>query len=356
MTQSSTSSLPQTRPAQQARILWQVRCDTPVGRRLLPIASGVIVPTGRGSRTAIRRIGLSTGDTLWEATLDAPAAASIARTGRTLAVPLTAGRLASLDILDGAPTPFSWQRVMGELADPVYAHGGRVYLRLMPGTGARLVAFEVGRDAPLWTVTDPTRGASGTRLAVTRDRLIVAGAATRETVSVTAFDLADGQLRWQQDKLDGQLLDLWALAGVIDVLTSEEGLFGLDAETGAIRSHRHADLPSPRAWLAGDSLLALTKQKSEQTLFCMNAMGEQVTGRLREPQDRLERVIGAHPGEVLVSRPGGAPALYRLPGLEPIALPEADAIGPTHSVTWARDVAYLVSEDRHTITALELQA
>jgi len=336
-----------------AHALWQVRLDAPVSQALMPLADGVLVPLRRGARASIRRMHVDDGENVWETMFDGPLVAGLARTGDVVAVPLTEGRLVALDVQDGSGHEVQWAQQMGEFCDPVLARQGKVYVRLMSGTGTKVQAFQVGQPSPVWGVEDPTASAPDARLGHAQGVVVMAGTNGSKQVTVAGLDDDSGALKWTNGDAEGKLQDLFTVTNLIDVVTDADGILGVNARTGKTRNQRFADFPFERAFEVGETLLMVTKAKGQRVMFAFSSLGEQIQGRLREP---LERIVGCSPSEVLVTMADGTPALYSLPDLKPVEMPEADVIGPCNQVAFARDVAYFVSEDRHTITAIDLEA
>lgn len=338
---------------QRARIIWQLRVDGVIARRPLALGDGILVPMMREGDIVVRRIHVFDGGTEWETVLDGPGTTDIARTGSTVIVPLTGGRLASLRLEDGMPTEWMWDRVMGEFTDPITARGGRCFVRLMPGTGARLACFEAHRERPLWDIADPAHGATGSRL-ITTAGLLIEFNEDGGQLQMTAINLVDGRVRWKNRDIQGRLLDVYACAGILDVLTDKHGVTRVDIETGLPRNRRLSSFPFDNAMIVGEALLMEAIVKNKRALFSFGSVGESVISRLRNQP--IAEITSASTTEALVRLETGLPAFYSLPDLRPIAFPEAESAGPTERVVWTQYVAYLISEDRHTITAVELDA
>jgi hypothetical protein len=162
-----------------------------------------------------------------------------------------------------------------------------------------------------------------------------------------------GEARWTNQDGEGHLNDLWAVAGLTDLVTDVDGILGIDTATGRTRNQRFSNFPFQRALAVGESFVMVTETKGDRVIFCFNSVGENITGKMRDP---IDRIIAASPGEVLATREDGSLALFALPGLDPVALPEAEQIGAVLTAYFARDVAYLLSDDQHTLTALDLDA
>ncbi len=335
-----------------AHAMWQVRLDAPVAQALVPLADGVLVPMKRGARASVRRIQVDEGETVWETMFDGPLVAGLARTGDILAVPLTEGRLVALHVNDGSGHEVQWAQQMGEFCDPVMARMGSIFVRLMSGTGTKVQAFGVGKRAPLWAAEDPTESSPDARLAQAAGVVVMAGTSSDKRVTVAGLERDSGRVKWSNGDAEGTLQALWAVAGVVDVVTDADGILGINPHTGKTRNQRFADFPFERAFEIGETLLMVTRAKGDRVMFSFTSLGEQIQGRLRDP---LERVVGVSPSEVLVTMIDGSPALFTLPDLTRVELPEADVIGPCNQVAFSSDVAYLVSEDRHTLTALDLE-
>lgn len=340
-------------PIDQAAALWQVRLDAPVASTIVPVADGVLVPLKRGGRSSVRRISVDDGESVWETMFDGPLVAELVRTGNVLAVPLTEGRLVSVDLTDGSGSEVQWATQMGEFSSPAIGRRGVIYLRLMAGTGTKLVAFRAGQGAALWEEADPTKGAPDARLAFAHDTLVMAATTGDKAVTAYGVTARDGKCLWENTDAEGTLQDLWAIADVVDLVTDADGILGINVRTGVTRNQRFADFPFERAYEVAETLVMVTRAKGKRVMFSFTALGEQIQGRLREP---LECVVGASPSEVLLTMADGTPALYTLPGLKQVLLPDADVIGTVSQVAFSRDVAYLVGEDRHTLTAIDLEA
>lgn len=336
---------------QRARVIWQQRTPYPVGRRLLALGDSVVMSMTVGARAVVRRLDVTSGETVWEHVTNRPLAASATHTAGALALPLTGGVMLAVDLETGAPVTPAWRPLLGELTGPVAAHQGHIYARLLPGSGPQLVALRPGRPQPVWTVTDPTRGARDTRLAFAPPWLLAAGSGPDARVLAGAIDMGVGKLLWAHGDLEGRFNALWATAGALDVVTDADGVVGLDPATGRARTQRLAEFPFQRALLAGDLLLCQGTVRDQPALYCFQSVGEKLRGKVT---DDFERLIGAGASEALVELRDGQPALVSLPKLTLVEFPEGDEIGPVLTVAFARDVAYLLGADRQTITAVEL--
>ncbi len=338
---------------QRARVVWQQRTPYPLGRRLLALGDGVITSMEVGARAVVRRLDVASGEVLWEHVTKRPLAAPATHTAGVLALPLTGGVMLGLDLETGAPVTPAWRPLLGELTGPVAAHHGQIFARLLPGSGAQLVALRPGQPLPVWTLNDPTRGARDARVAFASPWLLIAGSGPDGRVLAGSVDLGVGKLLWAHDELEGRFNDLWASAGALDVVTDVDGAVGLDPRSGRVRTQRFAEFPFQRAVLAGDLLLLQGTVHDRPALYCFQSVGEKLQGKVTEG---LARLIGAGPSEALVERDEGQVGLLSLPKLHPVEIPHGEEIGPVLTAAFARDVAYLLGADRQTITALELDA
>lgn len=341
-----------TAPRQQARILWQLALDGDIHTQPTALADGVLMVIDRDGGCEVRRVDLDVGDVQWARQLRRQAVGRAARTGDLVAIPLAKGGLAGLRLADGEPIKPAWQPASAAWVGPIAAHGGRVFGRWGSGKSARLGGYVPGQKEPLWTVVDPLAGADDGRMHFTAGRLLVAGNRANEAMVIAAVDPATGETLWTHTSADLRVNRVWAIGGVIDVVT-HTNVVGLEVETGEKRTTRFAGFPLETATTSGGQLVAMMEGHMGPVLLSFDMISQNLVGRVSRA---IEGLTGAHPAEVMVQLVGGEPAIYTLPDLESVGLPEAEALHSPRWVAWARDVAYVVAGHGRTITALDLDS
>ncbi|MFT7582403.1 MAG: hypothetical protein ACI9MR_004085 [Myxococcota bacterium] len=341
-----------TAPRQQARILWQLALDGDIQKPPMALADGVLIIVDRDVGCEVRRVSLESEGVTWRRPLDTPAMGQLARSGHVIAVPSAKGELARLSLADGTPLKPDWEPANAAWVGPLKAHGGRFYGRSGTGKGARLSCYVPGQRKPLWMTSDPLAGSDDGRLNYSAGRLLLAGNHAVEGMLVTAFAPGTGEVLWTHRNPELRVNRLWAIGGIIDVVT-HTNVVGLSVETGEKRTTRFAGFPLETATTSGGQLVAMMEGHMGPVLLSFDMVSQNLAGRVSRA---IEGLIGAHPAEVMVQLAGGEPALYTLPGLETVGLPEADALQNPRWIAWARDVAYVVAGHGRSLTALDLNS
>ena len=337
-------------PSSRARVLWQLAFDMDVRTPPLALADGLVLSLDRGRRSELRRLALDDGTTRWTRELPHRAHGGPVRTGGALAVPLVNGQVQALRLDDGALWGPAWT-LPGPPNPTLGAAGGHFFARCGQGVDAALHALAPGRPAPLWSVPDPLAGADTARLRVTDGVLVLAGALPEaDTVVIAGVDPATGRLLWSHREATSRLLDLWAVAGLVDVVTSS-GVLGLVAGTGELRSARFGGFPLESACAVGEHLIAMMEGHMGPVLLCFHLVSQRLVGRVSRAMTRL---VGAHANEVLVTLINGDPVFYTLPSLDQIDFPEIEALSDPKLTVWSRDVCYVLGADERTLTAVDL--
>jgi len=337
-------------PTQRARVLWQQGFTAEIRATPLALGGGVVVSLERPDGALLRRVEADEGATVWEHDLGHHTVGPPVRTGELIAIPLAGGHLATVSAADGSPIEPAWTPLPGPAHDDLVAAGGRVFVRCGHGDGASLSCYVAGRARPAWTVPDPAAGALHARMRVTRGVLVVAAAHDEDGVIVIGVDCESGRGRWSHRSDALVLHDLWAVGGVVDVVTSS-GVVGLDATTGEHRTTRFTGFPLDSARAVGEHLVAMMEGHMGPVLLCFHIVTQRLVGRISRAMTRL---VGAHESEALITLINGDPVFYAIPELTPVDLPEAEAINPPGVTAWSRDVVYVVSEDGHLLTAVDL--
>jgi len=339
-------------PTQRARVLWQLTFDLEVRTTPVALADGLVITLAGGDTSVLRRLALDGGAPVWSTDLHHQVVGSPVRTGSLLAVPLAGGHIGAFDVADGAPLRPAWAPLPTPAHAELAAAGGRVFARCGHGVDATLSCYLVGQSRPAWVVPDPASGGEATRMRTTNGVLVVASAREDDGVVIAGVDVETGHRRWLHREAGSRLHDLWAIGGIVDVVTSS-GVIGLEAATGEHRTTRFAGFPLDSARAVGEHLVAMMEGHMGPVLLCFHIVTQRLIGRISRAMTRL---VGAHAGEVLVTLINGEPIFYAIPSLEPLDLPEAEAISPPGVTAWSRDVSYVVSLDQHTVTAIDLDA
>lgn len=337
---------------QKARIVWQLATDSEIRSPPLALADGVLLVLERDGHGVLRRIPLEDGRPAWSTPLAARPAGGPVRTGDVVAVPLSDGRIAAFRLATGAPLAPAWAPLETPAVPPLAGSGGVIYARGQRGGHPRLAAFAVGRAEPLWEVPDPLPTSPDARFRQTGGVVVVGGTLGGEQVAVTGLEPATGKLLWTHAESDCVLHDLWAVGGIVDVVTSAS-IVGLLAEGGELRNIRFTGFPFDSAYAVGEHLVTLMDGHMGPVLLSFDTVSQKLIGRVSRAMTRL---VAAHAEEVLVTRVGGEAAFYTLPNLESIAFPEAYAIPAPRFASFARDVCYVVPEHGRSITAVDLNA
>lgn len=338
-------------PTQRARVLWQLVPDMAIRNRPLALADGVVVTWERGDSCGLRRLAAEDGATVWDRALDHRPVGAAVRTGGLLAVPLSGGFIGTYAASDGAPLGPAWAPLPCPAHAELAAAGGRVFARCGHGADATLSGYVVGEAAPAWVVPDPAGGAEA-RMRSTAGVLVLASAQEGDGIIVAGVDQETGRLLWTHREDGTTLHDLWSVGGIVDVVTSS-GVVGLDAATGEHRTTRFSGFPLDSARAVGEHLVAMMEGHMGPVLLCFNIVTQRLVGRISRAMTRL---VGAHGSEALITLINGEPIFYALPSLEPLDLPESDAINPPGVTAWSRDICYVVSQDQRAVTAVDLDA
>lgn len=337
-------------PSQRARVVWQQAFSSELQMPPLALGDGLLIAVERGDTALLRRLDAADGATVWERDLGRRTVGPAARTGDLVAIPLTGGHFATLSVHDGSPLGPAWAPLPSPAHPDLIAASGRVFVRSGHGDGATLTCYLEGRAIPAWVVPDPAGGTLHAQMRFTRGVLVVASPFDGAGVVALGVDGATGRTRWAYESDATALHDVWAVAGIVDLVTSS-GVVGLDAFTGEQRSTRFSGFPLDSARAVGDHLIAMMEGHMGPVLLCFHTVTQRLVGRISRAMTRL---VGAHPSEALITLINGDPVFYALPDLTPLELPEADAINPPGLTAWSRDMVYVVSEDRRVLTAVDL--
>ncbi len=343
--------MPKAVPAQQARVLWQIAFAQEVSVPPLALADGIVIALTRAREHTLRRLDAH-GEAVWSAPLERAPVAAPVRSGRLLAIALEGGQIAAMDLTTGAPLGRGWAPLGGPILAPIAALGGRIYARVGEGAKASLVALEPAATSPLWRSADPSGGGPQALMRLTDGILIYAGTAPDGSATlVRGLDPTTGAQRWAHAEIDCELNDLWAVGGVVDLITTNR-VVGLDPRTGQVRNARFTSFPLEDARAPGDQLVAMMDGHTGPVLLCFDLVSQRLHGRISRAMTRL---VGAHPNEAMVTLVNGDAALYALPGLSLVDLPESQALGTPLYAAWSRDLCYVVPDHRRALTAIDLE-
>lgn len=317
----------------------------------LALADGVVVTWERGDSCGLRRLASDDGATVWDRALDHRPVGAPVRTGGVLAVPLAGGFIGTYAVANGAPRAPAWTPLPCPAHAELAAAGGRVFARCGHGVDATLSCYVVGEAAPAWVVPDPANG-SEARMRSTGGVLVLASPQEGDGILVAGVDQQTGEVLWTHHSDGTTLHDLWSVGGIVDVVTSS-GVVGLDAATGEHRTTRFSGFPLDSARAVGEHLVAMMEGHMGPVLLCFHIVTQRLVGRISRAMTRL---VGAHGSEALITLINGEPIFYALPSLEPLDLPESDAINPPGATAWSRDICYVISQDQQTVTAVDLDA
>ncbi|MCA9518223.1 MAG: PQQ-binding-like beta-propeller repeat protein [Myxococcales bacterium] len=337
---------------QKARIVWQLAVDSEIRSPPLALADGVLLVLERDGHGVLRRLPLEEGRPAWSAPLDARPAGGPVRTGDVVAVPLADGRIAAFRLATGEPMLPAWPALETPAVPPLAGLGGVIYARSYRGGHPRLTALAVGQAEPLWEVPDPIPTSPDARFRQTAGVIVAGGTLGGEQVVVTGLDPATGKALWSHAEADCVLHDLWAVGGIVDVVTSAS-VVGLLADGGELRNIRFTGFPFDSAYAVGEHLVTLMDGHMGPVLLSFDVVSQKLIGRVSRAMTQL---VAAHAEEVLVTRVGGEAAFYTVPALESIAFPEAYATPAPRFASFARDVCYVVPDHGRSITAIDLNA
>lgn len=328
-----------------ARVAWQLAPAATLDAIPLAVADGVVVALGHSDHTELRRIALDDGATVWTERLAGRATGAPVRTGALLGVPLSDGRVSVHRLRDGAPIG-AWD-ARGPHRGPIAAFRGAFFVRSGADGEARL--SRVDGEATRWSCPDPLTGCGGGLMRAT-DGVLVAAAAAADRVVATGLDIEDGRLLWRHEEPATVLNDLWAVGGIVDVVMNT-CVRGIEARTGEARPVRFSGFPLDEARAVGEHLVAMMSGHTGPVLLCFHLVSQRHLGRVTRAMSRL---VGAHSEEALVVLDSGDAVFYALPELEALDFPEPAALGAPQHVVWAQHACYVVSNDRRTLTAVDL--
>jgi outer membrane protein assembly factor BamB len=337
------------KPKPHGRILWQRRFAASLSKDALVLADGLVLCGRQADTMVLYRLDGATGHVRWVESLNESVTPplgllrcgdqglTLLRDGTITQTDLTTGRM-SKHVLDGDVTGSGLGR-----AD-------HAFLQVKQGDQNSWVRWNTRSQTVAWSAHDPTSGGTPVFLNVAGARLIMAWDQD-DHIGLTALDIKTGTPLWRTLEVTGRLLDLWCLCDRLDVVSSQEGVLGIDTETGAVRNRRFRRVPFTDGRLAGDCFLAVFEEDGHKLIRTFNAL---VGPALGDITDGFGRLIGAHCGEALIAGKDEQPELRTLPHLSPVMIPDMESIGPIKWVHWARDTAYLVGNDTHMVTAIEL--
>ena len=334
-----------------SKVLWQRRVANAVDSKVLALAGGVLLSTRKADQCSLRLLHVRDGSQQWQASFVASDTLSVARTGQTV-VCVAPEALTLLHVGQRAVVHKVGVSQGRSFQKAICAKKGYIHAVSSDAKTHFISAIDARTGRLLWENELPESVSGKILLFTAGDHLVCVNQGPHQELGVDAYHRHSGQRTWSRRNLQGSVLDTWSTCNLVDLVLSRGGICGLNGADGTDRIQRLEALSYADARIAGQSFLAVTETSDVRELLSLDTLSGELRGKL--PTD-ITRVIGAHASEVLTEHPDGYPEMFSLPKLEPVELAEAKAIGKTHDVVWARDVAYLVAKDRHTITALDLR-
>lgn len=346
----NASESPSAAP-QRARLLWQRQVKGRVKGILMPLAHGVVALESAPNGVRVNALSVKDGAPLWRTMVEGSKRGHLARTGKLLCVS-TPEQLTLLDMGSGAAIGHVAAHSSEAFGGSVVAREGMFYAVLAGRRGAaRVVAIDGASGTECWRFKAEKGSARDTQLHVRGARVLVMQTIAGGKFQWTSLDRMSGKRQWRRKEAGAKVISHAIFTGSGDFVRARGGVMGWDLRDGAHRRTRFSSLEYGAGVLAGQTFLAAVRQGQEDGMLALDVVSGELRGRL--PAD-VTRIIGAHTSEVLTEHSDGYPELFAMPTLGPIALPEVRQIGPTQSVAWARDVAYLLGHQGHLISALAL--
>ena len=335
----------------QSHVMWQRRLAHELALTVHPLGAGLLALTTEGAQSTLRSLHVRDGSENWNYALNTPDCLSLVRT-RQIAICVAPTTLTAIHAGDGHFIHQTQSKPNRTYTRAVAAKKGLIHI-ISTDSGTRIVETIDARTGHLlWETPIPVEDATSIEILVAGERVICIMQRPGKKIWLVAYDREKGQLVWQRDDIEGEIVAHWYACNLFDLIVARQGVWGINSADGSDRSLRFHGMHYTDARIVGQSFLAVTEDSDIRELLCLDTLSSELRGKL--PAD-IERVVGAHSSEVLTEHPDGYPELFSLPKLEPVVLSEAKAIGRTAEVAWARDVAYLIAKDRRTVTALDLR-
>ena len=335
--------------APSAHILWQRRFAYALWSDVVVLADGLIAVQDHPDGAQLHRVEASTGQSRWVLSLGKPLGFPLVRVGRHIYTTPTSGELIGIEIATGTQCRLNPPGLTGRLTGPCASKNTVIFLRSETGNAHEILAIDTQTETILWRIPDPSQGTANAQCSVTMDRLLFAWSSDG-VIHVTAISTSTGEAYWRTSNIEGECLELWALCERIDVVTLGEGIVALDFNTGKVRNKRYRPLEYSEATLAGEHLLASLKDEDGRFLRSTHTLIGPPLGEVRKG---FQHVIGADCSAVLIEHTDGYPEMFSLPHLQPVTLRDVKLVGPTAAVFWARDTAYFLGKDGHTLTGVD---
>lgn len=357
-------------PERRVRLAWQVWLDGAVRRPPLALADGSIVVLDHAERgvSRVRRVD-DDGETAWETTLGSLVCAPPVRSEGFLVLPCEGGRIEVLDVSTGVGLGEAIV-VDGELIPPVAALGGRIWARF--GGAAvhlprRMIVQRPGVAESRIEMEDPLAGAIDAHFKRTNQTVIATAETADGHVLVVGLDESHARVLWRARVEGTGVSDLWGAGGLVDIVCSDR-VMSFDARSGSPLTTRFVGMDLQAARISGETLLVVGKGLNGHTTHLAGSAPAAVSSQRRYHVSTYEsanetprgvcedvsRVVGAGSDFIAVHLAHGPFALLELPDLEPVPLPEAEALEDAMHAAFSRHRAWIVAHGGQSLSALDV--